>query len=64
MFGRTGAYVHGLGLSYVGLATGAKSREYLLAMEPYLFPEYDYGIIGPEYDYSLIGTSGTEVRRA
>jgi hypothetical protein len=64
MFGRTGAFVHGLGLSYVGLATGAKSREYLLAMEPYLFPEYDYGIIGPEYDYSLIGSIGTEVRRA
>ena len=45
IFGRTGALVHALGLSYLALATDAKSREYLLAMEPYLFPDYDYGII-------------------
>ena len=29
----------------VALADDAKSREYLLAMEPYLFPDYEYGII-------------------
>jgi hypothetical protein len=45
IFGHTGAFVHGLGLSYVALADDAKSREYLLAMEPYLFPDYEYGII-------------------
>lgn len=45
IFGRTGALVHALGLSYLGLADDAKSREYLLAMEPYLFPDSDYGII-------------------
>jgi MAC/Perforin domain/Jacalin-like lectin domain len=45
IFGRTGALVHALGLSYLGLADDATSREYLLAMEPYLFPESDYGII-------------------
>ena len=43
--GRTGSLIHSLGLSYLGPAADAKSREYLLAMEPYLFPEYDYGII-------------------
>jgi hypothetical protein len=45
IFGRTGTLVHALGLSYLGLADDAKSREYLLAMEPYLFPDSDYGII-------------------
>jgi MAC/Perforin domain len=45
-FGYKGARVHGIGLLYLGLGDDAKSREYLLAMEPYLFPDsHDYGII-------------------
>lgn len=45
IMGSSGAYIHRLGVSYAALATNAKSREYLLAMEPFLFPERDYGII-------------------
>jgi MAC/Perforin domain len=45
-FGYKSGSVHGIGLSYLGLSEDAKSREYLLAMEPYLFPDYnDYGLI-------------------
>ena len=43
--GSNGAYIHRLGLSYAALDADAKSREYLLAMEPYLFPDGDYGIV-------------------
>ena len=32
-------------LTRFGLANDAISREFLLAMEPYLFPDYDYGVI-------------------
>ncbi|MGH6853186.1 MAG: hypothetical protein ACREDJ_08350, partial [Methylocella sp.] len=45
IIGSSGAYVHRLGLAYAALASNANSREYLLAMEPSLFPEGDYGII-------------------
>jgi hypothetical protein len=38
--------VDGLGLSYLGLADDTVSREFLLAMEPYLFLDRDYGAIG------------------
>jgi hypothetical protein len=41
--GSNGAYIHRLGLTYAALDANAKSREYLLAMEPYLFPDGDYG---------------------
>jgi hypothetical protein len=45
-FGYKSKLVHGIGLSYLGLADNAESREYLLAMEPYLFPDYnDYGLV-------------------
>lgn len=43
--GSNGAYIHRLGLSYAALDADAKSREYLLAMEPYLFPDGDYGVV-------------------
>jgi hypothetical protein len=44
--GSNGAYVHRIGFAYAALDGNAKSREFLLAMEPLLFPEGDYGIIG------------------
>jgi hypothetical protein len=43
--GSNGAYVHRLGLAYAALDGNAKSREFLLAMEPFLFPDADYGIV-------------------
>jgi hypothetical protein len=45
MFGKKSGWVHAVGLSYLGLADDEKWREYLLAMEPSLFPDYDYGIV-------------------
>ncbi len=45
MFGKKAAWVHAIGLSYLGLSDDETWREYLLAMEPYLFPDYDYGIV-------------------
>jgi hypothetical protein len=41
--GSTGAFVHSLGLTYLDLDANAKSRGFLLAMEPFLFPTGDYG---------------------
>jgi hypothetical protein len=41
--GYTGAFVHSLGLTYLDLDEDVKSREFLLAMEPFLFPTGDYG---------------------
>jgi MAC/Perforin domain len=43
--GSNGAYVHRIGLAYAALDGNAKSREFLLAMEPFLFPEGVYGMI-------------------
>ena len=43
--GSNGAYIHRIGLKYAALDANAKSREYLLAMEPFLFPDKNYGII-------------------
>lgn len=41
--GVTGAFVHSLGLTYLDIDANAKSRGFLLAMEPFLFPTGDYG---------------------
>ena len=43
--GYSGAFVHSLGLTYLDLDDDVKSREFLLAMEPFLFPTGDYGIL-------------------
>jgi hypothetical protein len=43
--GSNGAYVHRIGFAYAALDGNAKSREFLLAMEPFLFPDGVYGII-------------------
>jgi hypothetical protein len=43
--GSNGAYIHRIGLKYAALDANAKSREFLLAMEPFLFPDKNYGII-------------------
>lgn len=45
LFGSAENLIHSVGLNYLGLANDANSREYLLAMEPYLFPDYDYGVV-------------------
>ena len=45
LYGSADNLIHSVGLNYLGLASDADSREYLLAMEPYLFPDYDYGVI-------------------
>lgn len=45
LFGSADNLIHSVGLNYLGLANDANSREFLLAMEPYLFPDYDYGVI-------------------
>ena len=42
LFGWKGDLVHSVGLNYLALSDSAKSRAYLLAMEPYLFPRRDY----------------------
>ena len=42
IYGYTGAYVHCIGLMYLQLAKSVSSRDYLLAMEPYLFPTQQY----------------------
>jgi hypothetical protein len=41
--GSFGAFVHSLGLTYLDIDANAKSRGFLLAMEPFLFPTGDYG---------------------
>jgi hypothetical protein len=43
--GSNGAYVHRIGLAYAALDGNARSREFLLAMEPFLFPDSNYGIV-------------------
>jgi hypothetical protein len=45
--GANGAYVHRIGLAYAALDGNAKSREFLLAMEPFLFPDANYGMVSP-----------------
>jgi hypothetical protein len=45
LFGSAENLIHSVGLNYLGLANDANSREFLLAMEPYLFPDYDYGVV-------------------
>ena len=45
--GSNGAYVHRIGLAYAQLDGNAKSREFLLAMEPFLFPDTNYGMVSP-----------------
>jgi hypothetical protein len=41
--GYSGAFVHSIGLMYLDLDANAKSRGFLLAMEPFLYPTGDYG---------------------
>jgi hypothetical protein len=43
--GKTGGYLHSLGFVYLKLATNVPGRDYLLAMEPYLFPNQNYGAV-------------------
>jgi hypothetical protein len=43
--GSNGAYVHRIGFAYAALDGNAKSREFLLAMEPFLFPDGNYGVV-------------------
>jgi hypothetical protein len=43
--GKTGGYVHSLGFVYLKLDNTVTGRDYLLAMEPYLFPHQNYGAV-------------------
>jgi Jacalin-like lectin domain len=43
--GETGQYVHSLGFVYLKLDNTVPGRDYLLAMEPYLFPNQNYGVV-------------------
>ncbi len=43
--GKTGGYVHSLGFVYLKLDNTVTGRDYLLAMEPYLFPNQNYGVV-------------------
>jgi len=46
LFGRTGAWMHSIGVRYLHLGNSVKvDREYLLTMEEFLFPDGDYGIV-------------------
>ena len=45
LYGYCEDYIHSLGFKYLRLAD-VPHREYLLAMEPYLFPTRDYGRVG------------------
>jgi hypothetical protein len=38
-----GRYIHGIGLVYLDVADSADSRNFLIAMDPILFPNSDYG---------------------
>jgi len=40
--GGSSGYIHSIGLLYLKLADNVTSRDYLLAMEPYLFPTQNY----------------------
>jgi Jacalin-like lectin domain len=42
IYGFTGDYIHSIGFKHLQLAN-VKHREFLLAMEPYLFPKREYG---------------------
>lgn len=43
--GKTGGYIHSLGFVYLKLDNTVSGRDYLLAMEPYLFPNLNYGVV-------------------
>lgn len=43
LHGYSGGFVHSVGLTYLDLDDDVKSREFLLAVEPFLFPTGDYG---------------------
>jgi hypothetical protein len=43
--GTTGGYIHSLGFMYLKLDNTVSGRDYLLAMEPYLFPNLNYGVV-------------------
>jgi hypothetical protein len=45
LYGYRTDYIHSLGFKYLRLAD-VPHREFLLAMEPYLFPKRDYGRVG------------------
>jgi Jacalin-like lectin domain len=45
LYGYTGHYLHSIGLMYLKLADNVASRDYMLAMEPYLFPSQNYGVV-------------------
>ena len=45
IIGSNGAFIHRIGLEYAPLDGDAISREFLLAIEPYLFPKKDYGVL-------------------
>jgi hypothetical protein len=46
LFGRTGAWIHSIGVRYLHLANSVKDdREFLLTLEESLFPDGDYGAI-------------------
>jgi hypothetical protein len=39
-------YLHSIGFLHLKLADNVMGRDYLLAMEPYLFPTQNYGYLG------------------
>jgi hypothetical protein len=44
VYGSYSKLVHSMGLIYLALSADVDSREFLLAMEPYLFPDRDYRV--------------------
>jgi hypothetical protein len=43
LYGNYGSFVHAIGLTYLDLDANTKSRGFLLALEPFLYPTGDYG---------------------
>lgn len=43
--GTTGGYLHSIGFLHLKLADNVMGRDYMLAMEPYLFPAQNYGVV-------------------
>lgn len=43
LYGYCGSFIHAIGLTYLDLDANTKSRSFLLALEPFLYPTGDYG---------------------
>ena len=45
LYGYCGSFIHAIGMTYLDLDANTKSRGFLLALEPFLYPTGDYGAL-------------------